>query len=67
MDLSFNVNHLSKEFYQTYTLVDYSEREIYDLLVSEFKKNKHPLIVDFKNIFLNKYKSFVLNDHIETA
>lgn len=62
MDLSFNVNHLSKEFYQTYTLVDYSEREIYDLLVSEFKKNKHPLIVDFKNIFLNKYKNVLTHD-----
>ena len=56
MDLTFNVNHLSNEFYQTYTLVDYSEREIYDVLVCEFKRKYRPLIVDFKTIFENKYK-----------
>lgn len=57
MDLSFNVNHLSNEFYQTYTLIDYSEREIYDLLVGEFKKNYRPLLVDFKIIFEKKYRN----------
>lgn len=62
MDLSFNVNHLSREFYQTYTLVDHSECEIYDLLVCEFKRNKSPLIVDFKKIFLNKYKDVLSHD-----
>lgn len=62
MDLSFNVNHLSNEFYQTYTLVDYSEREIYDLLVHEFKKKTRPLIVDFKKIFGDKYKSGLSHD-----
>lgn len=62
MDLSFNVNHLSNEFYQTYTLVDYSEREIYDRLVREFKKNTRPLIVDFKIIFGNEYKNGLSHD-----
>ncbi len=62
MDLSFNVNHLSNEFYQTYTLVDYSEREIYNLLVCEFQGKYRPLIVDFKLIFENKYKNGLSHD-----
>lgn len=62
MDLSFNVNHLSNEFYQNYTLVDFSEREIYNLLVHEFQKKNRPLIVDFKMIFEKKYKNGLSHD-----
>ncbi|WP_088458758.1 DNA adenine methylase, partial [Acinetobacter soli] len=62
MDLSFNVNHLSNEFYQTYTLLNHSESEIYDLLVYEFKKKKRPLLVDFKLIFEKIYSNGLSHD-----
>ncbi|MFP0868065.1 SAM-dependent methyltransferase [Acinetobacter baumannii] len=62
MDLSFNVNHLSHEFYQTYTLLNHSEREIYDLLVHEFKKTRRPLLVDFKLIFEKIYRNGLSHD-----
>ncbi|THV22580.1 SAM-dependent methyltransferase [Acinetobacter baumannii] len=62
MDLSFSFNQLNKSFYQTYSLVNFSEREVYQLLVDEFQKKNSPLVVDFKLLFKNIYKNNVSHD-----
>ena len=56
MDLSFSFNQLNKSFYQTYSLVNFSEREVYQSLVEEFQKKNSPLVIDFKLLFKNIYK-----------